>query len=99
MFILFDQLRYPCFSVVSPHGSVLKRVKLQEQVSFLHKASIAQLLDELPVGSRVEVDGSACSHIDHDVLEFLSDFRQTASLRRIDFRTVGVTLPPVSPSH
>jgi MFS superfamily sulfate permease-like transporter len=99
LFVLFDQLRYPCFTVVSPHGSVLTRLKLNEQVSFLHKASLAQVLDELPMGSRVEIDGSGCRHIDHDVLEFISDFRQTALLRRIDFRTVGITLPPVSPSH
>ena len=38
-------------------------------------------------------------HIDHDVLEFISDFRQTALLRHIDFRTVGLSLPPISPSH
>ena len=57
VFILFDQLRFPCFTVVSPHGSVLKRVKLQEQVSFLHKATLAQALDDLPVGSRIEIDG------------------------------------------
>jgi MFS superfamily sulfate permease-like transporter len=99
IFILFDQLRFPCFTVVSPHGSVLKRLKLQEQVSFLHKATLAQALDDLPVGSRIEVDGTSCGHIDHDVLEFLSDFRQTARLRKIDFRTVGIDLPPVSPSH
>jgi SulP family sulfate permease len=99
LFILFDQLRYPCYTVVSPQGSVLTRLKLQEQVSFLHKATLAQLLDELPSGARVEIDGTACKHIDHDVLEFLSDFRQTARLKRIDFRTVGVDLPAVSPSH
>ena len=99
VFILFDQLRYPCFTVVSPHGSVLTRLRLQEQVSFLHKASLARLLDELPSGARIEIDGTACQHIDHDVLEFLSDFRQTARLRRIDFRTVGIDLPALSPSH
>jgi SulP family sulfate permease len=99
VFILFDQLRYPCFTVVSPQGSVLTRLKLQEQVSFLHKASLARLLDDLPAGARIEIDGTACQHIDHDVLEFLSDFRQTARLRRIDFRTVGIDLPALSPSH
>ncbi|MEZ5285594.1 MAG: SulP family inorganic anion transporter [Vicinamibacterales bacterium] len=99
LFILFDQLRYPCFTVVSPKGSVLTRLKLQEQVSFLHKGSLAQVLDNLPPGSRIEIDGTACRHIDHDVLEFISDFRQTAALKHIDFRTVGIALPPVSPSH
>ncbi|MCC7127180.1 MAG: SulP family inorganic anion transporter, partial [Acidobacteria bacterium] len=87
-FILLDQLRYPGFAIVSHAGAVLTRVRLHEQVSFLHKGSLAEMLDGLPRGSRVEIDGSACRHIDHDVLEFLSDFRQTATLKRIDFRIV-----------
>jgi SulP family sulfate permease len=98
-FILLDQLRYPCYTIVSPPGNVLTRVRLQEQVSFLNKASLARLLEDLAPGSRVEIDGTACRHIDHDVLEFISDFRQTARLKRIDLRTVGLSLPPVSPSH
>lgn len=99
LFVLFDQLRYPCYTVVSGAGSVLKRIRLHEQVTFLNKASLAQFMDSLPDRSRIEVDGTACRHIDHDVLEFISDFRQTALLREIDFRTVGITLPPISPSH
>jgi MFS superfamily sulfate permease-like transporter len=98
-FILLGQLRFPCFTVVSPNGSVLTRIKLHDPVSFLHKASLMQLLDRLPVGSRIEIDGSDCRHIDHDVLESISDFRQTSKLRKIDFRTVGIDLPAVSPSH
>jgi MFS superfamily sulfate permease-like transporter len=99
VFILLDQLRNPCFMVVSPEGSVLTRIKLHEHVSFLQKASLVQLLDTLPSGARIEVDGTGCRHIDHDVLESLSDFRQTSRLRRIDFRTVGIDLPAISPSH
>lgn len=99
LFVLFDQLRYPCYTIVSGAGSVLQRIRLQEQVTFLNKASLAQFLDSLPAKSRIEVDGRGCRHIDHDVLEFISDFRQTALLRQIDFRTVGIALPPVSPSH
>jgi SulP family sulfate permease len=99
LFILVDQLRFPCYTIVSPPGSVLTRVRLQEQVSFLNKASLAQLLEGLPRGSRIEIDGTQCRYIDHDVLEFVSDFRQTARLKHVDFRTVGLSLPPVSPSH
>jgi carbonic anhydrase/SulP family sulfate permease len=84
--------------VVSPQDSVLTRVRLHEQVSFLHKAAIARLLDTLPPRSRVELDGSHCQHIDPDVLECLSDFRRTAALNRIELRIVGLTLPPISPS-
>jgi MFS superfamily sulfate permease-like transporter len=99
LFILFDQLRFPCFTIVSQRGNVLTRVRLHERVSFLNKASLARLLDGLAPGSRVELDGSACRHIDHDVLEFISDFRQTALLKHIDFRIVGLKLPAISPSH
>jgi carbonic anhydrase len=99
VFVLLDQLRSLGFTVVSPKGSVLTRLKLHEHVSFLQKASLARTLDALPSGSRIEIDGTACRSIDHDVLEFISDFRQTAHLRNIDFRTVGISLPPVSPNH
>ena len=92
IFILLDHLRYPCYTVVSPPGSVLTRVQLQDQVSFLNKASLVQLLENTAPGSRIEVDGSACRHVDHDVLEFISDFRQTAepeTHRLPDGRTVA----------
>lgn len=99
VFVLFDQLRYPCFTIVSGAGSVLKRIRLHDQVTFLNKASLARFLNQLQPHSRIEIDGSGCRHIDQDVLEFISDFQRTAALRHIDFRTVGFTLPPVSPSH
>lgn len=99
VFLLLDHARTPCFQVVSPAGSLLTRVRLHEHVTFLGKGSLAALLDGLRPGSRVEIDGSACRHIDHDVLEFISDFRRTAELKRVDFRIVGLDLPPVSLSH
>lgn len=99
VFVLVDQFRSLGFTVVSPKGSVLTRLKLHEHVSFLQKASLAQKLDTLAPGSRIEIDGTACRSIDHDVLEYISDFRQTARLRSIDFRTVGIALPPISLSH
>jgi MFS superfamily sulfate permease-like transporter len=98
-FIIVDHLRFPCYTVVSPPGSVLTRLRLHETVSFLGKASLAETLDRLSAGSRVEIDGTNCKRIDHDVLEYISDYRETAKLKGVDFRTVGLALPPVSPSH
>jgi MFS superfamily sulfate permease-like transporter len=99
VFLLLDHARTPCFQVVSPAGSLLTRIRLHEHVTFLGKGSLAALLDGLGPGSRIEIDGSTCRRIDHDVLEFISDFRRTAELKRVDFRTVGLDLPPVSTSH
>lgn len=98
-FILLDEIRFDCFTVTSAPGSVLKRVQLQEQVSFLNKASLAKLLAGLKTGERLEIDGSRCRVIHHDVLEHLADFRQQALERGIDLRIVGIELPPPPPAH
>jgi MFS superfamily sulfate permease-like transporter len=92
-FILWDHLQTPPFAEVSPEGAVLRRVRLHDHVNFLHKASLVTLLDELPDGSRLEVDGRTTRRIDPDVLEILHNFTQTAALRSIDYRLVGV--PPM----
>jgi MFS superfamily sulfate permease-like transporter len=98
-FILFDEVRFDCYTVTSPPGAVLKRVQLQEQVSFLNKASLAKLLASLKTGDRLEIDGSRCRVIHRDVLEHMADFRLQALERGIDLRLVGIDLPPPPPAH
>ena len=92
-FILFDQLRDPCYSVVSPAGAVLRRVQLHDHVSFLNKGTVARLLEDQKAGSRLELDASHCVYIDHDVLEYIGNFRQIALQRGIDLRLVGFKFP------
>lgn len=92
-FILFDQLRDPCYTVVSPAGAVLRRVQLHDNVSFLNKGTIARLLEEQSAGARLEIDASHCRYIDNDVLEHIGNFRQTALQRGIDLRLVGFRFP------
>lgn len=99
LFILVEHSRQPCYEIVSPPGAVLRRVRLHEQVSFLSKASLAALLESLEPGSRVELDGSNCKQIHHDVLEFISDYRETAVLKKIDLRLVGIELPQARSGH
>lgn len=98
-FILFDEVRFDCYTVTSPPGAVLKRVQLQEQVSFLNKASLVKLLASLKTGDRLEIDGSRCRVIHRDVLEHMADFRLQALERGIDLRLVGIDLPPPPPAH
>lgn len=66
------------------------RIELAEHVSFLHKAAMRRVLDEIPKGSLVEIDGSRSKHIDRDVLEIIDDFKHEATLRRIDVITEGL---------
>lgn len=98
-FVLLEHQRSPAFTEVSAHGSVLLRLRLNETVSFLNKASLATRLEALPPASRVEIDGRNCRRIDHDVLELIREFEETAKLRKIDLRLIDVPAQTIMPSH
>ncbi len=59
------------------------RISLADHVSFLNKASIIEILDQLPEDSVVEIDARQSSYVDHDVVEAIENFRDTARLRNI----------------
>jgi MFS superfamily sulfate permease-like transporter len=88
--ILRDQLESPPFTEVSPKGAVLKRLQLHDNVNFLHKSALNQVLDKMPEGSRIEIDARQSRRIDPDVLDVIHRFRETARERGIDYRLVGV---------
>ena len=99
VFIIMEHLRSPVFARVSPPGAVLTRYSLPEQVTFLSKASISRALNVLTPGSRVEIDGRRTTRFDHDALEVLHSFRETARLRGIDYRLVGIPETELAPTH
>ncbi len=72
-------------------------ITLSEEVSFLNKGSILQLLEELPDNSTVVINGSESAYIDYDVLELISDFTENAKIRNIEVKLIGI--PSVSPSQ
>jgi MFS superfamily sulfate permease-like transporter len=91
--ILRDHVRTPPFTEVSPAGAVLRRLRLHENLNFLHKAALLAELDAVPPRSRIEVDARGTRRIDPDVREVLFNFHDTARLREIDYRLVGITPP------
>lgn len=99
VFIVLEHLRSPVFVRVSPPGAVLTRYRLPEQVTFLSKARIASALNDLEPGIRVELDGRQTTRFDHDALEVLHAFRETARLRGIDYRLVGIPETELTPAH
>jgi MFS superfamily sulfate permease-like transporter len=58
-------------------------IRLHEDVTFINKGSIAQLLNHLPENAHVIIDGSKSIDIDPDVLEMIHDFRANAAYRNI----------------
>jgi SulP family sulfate permease len=74
-------------------GHARTRIELGENVSFLNKASVNQVLHALPDDSYVEIDGRRARYIHPDVLELIHDFAGTAATRGI--QVVLVDIPTV----
>ncbi len=62
------------FHKVEYHDGDLIRMKRPEEVSFLNKASIKLTLEHLPENSRIVIDATNTTYIDHDVLEIIREF-------------------------
>ncbi|MFM6924472.1 MAG: SulP family inorganic anion transporter [Ferruginibacter sp.] len=89
--VLHGNLKNSYFFHKNKHqqGDVIK-IRLSEEVSFLNKAAIRVLLDELPENSTVLIDASNTDYIDFDVLELIKEFRDIkAPLKKIDCRLQG----------
>jgi carbonic anhydrase len=67
------------------------RIQLSEEVTFLNKASIQLMLEELPGNHTVLIDGSRSVNIDYDVLEIIHNFREHhARLKNIRLKLVNI---------
>lgn len=76
------------------------RIVLSEEVTFLNKASIQLMLEELPENSKVLIDGSRSVNIDYDVLEIVHNFRQHgAKEKNITLTLVKIPDVTLSSAH
>lgn len=91
VFILLEHLRSPSFTIASRDGRTT-RIRLHEHLTFLSKANLTSTLQTFPRGSDVEIDGSACKRVDHDVMEVLREFRDSAAPRGLTIRITGLDL-------
>ncbi|MGD8858516.1 MAG: SulP family inorganic anion transporter [Myxococcales bacterium] len=91
-FILRSNLRRPIRRIIEKHvsGEVL-RIELPNQVSFLNKLALSNILNEVPPGHHVLIDASHCDYIDPDVRSVLIEFeRDTAPVRDIKVSAKGL---------
>lgn len=80
VFLLKTNFQQALFSV-NENGNYL--IRLMKDVSFLNKALVRKVFREIPNGSHVIIDGARSTFIDHDILETIDDFRQSAITRNI----------------
>lgn len=82
-FILYSNMRRPLQLVKENHlGTVVKRLELVSQVSFLSKYSVHRVLHRVAEGSHIHIDASHSQYIDSDVIAMLEDFTENAAVAR-----------------
>lgn len=92
-FILYHNFRNACSHVKEAEGPNHKhKITLSEEVSFLNKGKILQILNELPEGSKVLIDGSKSTSIHHDVNEIIKNFQTSSKTRNISLEIKGINL-------
>jgi len=67
------------------------RIVLSEQITFINKSAISELLLGLPLNTKVVIDGNNCQSIDYDVIELIHDFKEHEAIKRnIDIHLSGI---------
>ncbi len=66
-------------------------VRLHKDISFLNRARLVEILESIPHGSKVLIDGTRARFIDHDIQETISDFIEYSSLKKIKVLSEGLT--------
>ncbi len=90
-FILASNIRRPVRRIIEKHlGGEVVHIVLANQVSFLNRAAIERMLEEIPPGGHVLLDATATDFIDPDVLALIKDFRlETGPARNIQVSLIG----------
>ncbi|MEO8046304.1 MAG: SulP family inorganic anion transporter [Nitrospirota bacterium] len=90
-FILNSNMRRPIRRFVEKHlGGDVLHIELANQVSFLNRAALSNVLDEVPRGGDVLLDAQNTDYIDPDVLGLIRDFKQqTGPARGVEVSLLG----------
>lgn len=70
----------------------ITQIRLHQEVTFFHKVRLAGVLESVPAGSVIEVDGSEARFIDHDVLDLLRLYKDQAANKKIEIIFGGIAL-------
>ena len=67
-------------------------IVLSEEVSFLNKGGILQMLNEIPENSKVLIDASLSKFIHRDVIEIIQDYTVHAkTMKNIQVEVIGLS--------
>jgi MFS superfamily sulfate permease-like transporter len=90
-YILRNNFRNPFYMINDKHETgPLYKIVLSEEVSFLNKGSILQMLNHVPANAMVVIDGKNSRAIDYDVVEIINNFKTRAEVKNIKLEVVGI---------
>lgn len=78
------------------HGRQI-RMRLAEEVTFLHKGALLKELDSIPDGSHVLIDATSNIRIDQDAQEIIAKFEESAPRRDITVAHKGRMVASMEP--
>lgn len=86
-YILLNNMRNPFVMKESHDASKTHfRIVLAEMVTFLNKAQILKELNKIPENAELLIDASKTTYIQHDVLEIINDFKESAQYKNINVK-------------
>jgi MFS superfamily sulfate permease-like transporter len=83
IFIVRTNFHSP-ISIIKNKNQVLLR--FNKDVSFLNKATVTGVLEQIAPNSHLVIDGTNANFIDHDVMEAIYEFRDSAGRKKIEVK-------------
>lgn len=80
-------------------GQSVYYIKLNTTVSFFNKVNLRRVLERIPRGGTVVIDGNDSQFIDYDIKELLSEFENITRTRGITLQLKGVERVKVENHH
>lgn len=89
------------FTITKKHllGIDYYTIQLHSNVTFLNKVNLKKTLDKIPNYSKLVIDGSNSTFIDHDILEIISEFHNKAHDRHIELELINIQSVNVQQIH
>lgn len=77
------------YTITTDHENFIT-LNMSENVTFINKGNLMTSLSEIPENSKVIINASKSHYIDHDVLEVIHNFKNTAQLKNINLKLMKV---------
>lgn len=79
-FILYSNMRRPLNRIVEKHlGGEVIHIELANQVSFLNRAALDKVFNEIPRGAHVLLNARNTAYIDPDILSMIRDYKELSA--------------------